>query len=175
MSIPAIRTSVPVASGQRTAPLTITIHHSKLAQFLQSERKIGPLTCREWNRKLEEHFAFISKVGPNFDFRRLFPDLKTFLLASMPLHPQRDGINDQMRFAIQLQFRTQFPNRLAAELGTTFGQLLPACSVFMELMDLSANLEHRQSEGKAIGELLTTGNRILAKMSEQLPVKFVVN
>lgn len=173
MSIPALRTPAPVTSGLRPGPLTITIHHSKLAQFLQSERKIGTLACRDWNTRLEQRFAYVSQMAENIDFRRFFPDLQSLLTADKNLTPARRP-EDEQRHAIQLQFRSAFPDKVARELGQQFIDLLPAYSVFMELRGLQAKIDRLQAEGRSIGEQLKTSNRILAKMSERYPVKFVI-
>ena len=174
MSVTPTGPIAPPPAGQQPARLTVTIHRAKLAQFLQSGRKIGPMTCRQWSKKLEQCFAGYSAQGANVEFRSCFPDLGTYL-SLFPDPVVHGGLRARAISSLRMQFQAGMNSELANELRLPHQKIFDHLLVFMALKQLSARLELWQKEGEPVTGLVREGNALLADISAKLNCRYVIN
>jgi len=144
---------------------------AQLSRLSSSEIKIGPLTCREWDRHLQEYFASCWQASPQMQAK--FPGgLVQFIASDKNSLPIGGGSRDEKIIAsIQLEFMGKFAGKVSRLTGIHFEQTTIPSLIFLELKELAAKIDLRRTANPQarIDDLLMKCNTFLSMASKSFP------
>lgn len=173
MSIePGRNLAIPIVQRQ-AARLTVTIHHSKLANWLESSRKLGPLTCCAWSRHFDDCFLKYQQRSPQF--QKYFADTASFLGAEKKMQQLDSPADEKVISSLQLEFNNGFIRHVARATGMQFEQVYVPSLVFLTLKELPVRIALRQQDGRPFADLIGKINAFIRIASKDVHFKLVIN
>jgi hypothetical protein len=173
MSIEPVRNLTSPLVRRQPAQLTVTIHHSKLANWLESSRKLGPLAGSEWSRHFDDCFLKFQQRSPQF--AKYFADVASFLGSEKKMQQLDSPTAEKVISSLQLEFNTGFIRHIAKATGLQFEQVYAASLVFLTLKELPVRIALRQQEGRPFADLIKKTNAFMVNASKDMHFNLIIN
>lgn len=164
-----LRSTVIDPMVDRRPIVKITI--GQLLNLPRCSVRIGPVTCMDFDALLNAWFSLVSKRSPQV--REHFQDPYA-ILAVHPALPN-DTLENRIKHSLAEQFISGFINYAAGKKKIKVGEIQLYALIFTSLSGLAFEIQQRQAGNQAFGDLIREGNDLLAKFSQNLPVKFKIS
>ena len=179
MTIPAIRpTNImppkPAATaGVSRAKTSIDFPLAQLSRLSVSKIKLGPLTCREWDRHYTDCFNIYWHGSDRI--RNYFTGGLSAFLSAPKGRPSAESPNvSKMRYQLQLEMACNFVRHISGATGLSHEEVERSLPVFEALKELSVKVRIYQNAGKPISEAIRQANGTLKKSCENLGFELTV-